>query len=275
MANTAKKPGHTDVGGVAVPNDMIAKQEEPKTTALAVPDEKMIAEIKQLSNTEETAKRDFPILKLQHLTTADGEPNPLRGHFTIIRKNDMGEWDTEDLGETIKFQFLMQRYFLKMVKKNDVYTSGEFESDMDVISLWKRNGDQSEVFAEGTPFDLQKRFLTKDDKNRVRSELKKLSKLYLLINGELVVWKLSLTGTIAWSKYNKAVPFTAGVITAAGRTEELTGTVKYYAPVFKAEERIKDLVEVKNNIEMLRDMLPKRNQDFISVETEETEPFKG
>lgn len=269
MPTKGVKKDHTDIGGVAVPDNMIAKPE----TALAIPDEKMIAEIKQLSNTQDSGTKEFPILKLQHTTTIDGEPNPLRGKFTVIRKNDLGEWVTEEIGETMKFQFLLQRYFLKMVKGNDTYSSGEFDNDMDVIALWKRNGDNSEMFAEGTPFDLQKRFLKKDDKNRVRSELTKLSKLYVLVNGELMVWKLSLTGTIAWSKYTKLITFAAGVITAVGRTEEKKGTVKYYAPVFKAEERITDLTSVRDNIQLLRDMLPKKNGEIFVEETDDV-PFK-
>jgi hypothetical protein len=274
MAEKAtKKAGHTNVGGVAVPNDMLANP----GTALAIPDEKMIAEIKQLSNTAENVTKDFPILKLQHVTTGDGEPNPLRGHFTVIRKNDLGEWITDDLGETIKMQFLLRRSFLKMVKGNDVYSSAEFDSPMEIVALWKRNGEQSEMFAEGTPHSLQSRFLKKVDKNgveTVRSELPVLSKLYVLVNGELMVWKLSLTGTIAWSKYTKMVPFAAGVITEVGRVEQKTGSVKYYAPAFKAAERITDLQEVKSNIELLRDMLPKKNQDSFVMETEEDVPFK-
>lgn len=278
MANEkAKKKDHTEVGGVAVPNDMIkpgtaivpAKEE----TALAVQDKQTIAEIQQLSNSTENAGKNLPMLKLQHTTTPDGEPNPLRGHFTIVRMNDLGDWDTEDLGETFKLQFLMQRYFLKMMKGDDMYTSGEFETEMERIALWKRNGDQSIMFKEGTPHDLQAMFLEKNDRDQLRSKLVKLSKLYVLVNGEVAVWKLSLTGTIAWSKYGKLVPFTAGVVTAVGRTEEKKGTVKYYAPVFKADSRIADLQEVKANIQLLRDMLPKRPQSDIIIE-DDAPPFK-
>lgn len=298
----AKKIGHTAVGNTQVPNDMLANPapekevpwdpEKPATTAeqpnvspetppakpetaLAVNDEQMIAEIKQLSNTSDSGTKDFPILKLQHVTDLNGEANPLKGHFTIVRKDDLGEWKTEDLGETIKVQFLMQRYFLKMMKGDDLYTSGEFESDMEIIPLWKRTGEKSEVMAEGTPYDLQKRFLKRDDKDRVRSELNKLSKLYVLVNGELVVWKLSLTGTIAWSKYTKLITFAAGVVTAVGRTEEKKGTIKYFAPVFKAEERITDLASIKDNIQILRDMLPKKTEGSIIVEEDpDAPPFK-
>lgn len=274
MANKPTKKDHTNVGGVNVPNDMI--KEEPKTTALAINDEKMIAEIRQLSNSADTQVREFPILKLQHTTTIDGEPNPLRGHFTIVRKNDLGEWVTEDLGEQIKFQFLLRRHFLKWVDGDITFSSAEFDGPMEIVPLWKRKGDESEIFAEGTPHDLQAKFLQKETKNGreiVRSKLPLLSKLYVMIDGEVVVWKLSLSGTIAWSKYTKLVPFAAGVITAVGRTEEKKGTIKYYVPVFKAEERLKDLAEIKANIEMLKDMLPKRNQEsFVEVEEE---PFKS
>lgn len=275
MANKpATKKDHTDVGGVAVPNDMI---KEPgtavvpvkKETALAVNDEQMIAEIKQLSGSNDNAVKEFPMLKLQHTTTPDGEPNPLRGHFTLVRKNDLGEWVTEDLGETIKFNFLLRRHFLKMVKGDEIYTSGDFDEPMEIVPLWVRSGDQSKIFAEGTPHSLQSRFLKKETVNgveRVRSELPILSKLYVMINGEVAVWKLSFSGTITWSKYTKLVPFAAGVVTLAGRTEEKKGSNKYYAPVFKAAERLTDLAEIKTNIELLRDMLPKRNQDNFVIE---------
>lgn len=269
MAEKATKKTHADVGGTKVPNDMI----ENPGTALAVQDEKMIAEIKQLSNSVETTTKQFPTLKLQHVTTGDGEPNPLRGHFSIVRKNDLGEYETEDLGESIKFQFLLRTHFLKMQKGDDLYTSSEFEGPMEIIPLWHRTGEKSELVAEATPYDLQKRYLKKNDKGQVRSELNMLSKLYVLLNGEVVAWKLSLVGTISWSKYTKMVPFAAGVVTAVGRTEEKKGSIKYYAPVFKAEERLKDLNEVKSNIELLRDMLPKK-ENFGTMPEEEDVPFK-
>lgn len=282
MATKATKKDHTDVGGVNVPNDMI--KQEPGTamvpakqeTGLAVQDKRTMAEIQQLSNSTENAGKNLPMLKLQHTTTPDGEPNPLRGHFTIVRMNDLGEWDTEDLGENFKMQFLLQRYFLKMMKGDDMYTSGEYENEFEKIALWKRNGDQSELVKEGSPHDLQTMFLEKNDRDQLRSKLQKLSKLYVLVNGEVAVWKLSLTGTIAWSKYGKLVPFTAGVNTAVGRTEEKKGAVKYFAPVFKADSRIEDLQEVKANIQLLRDMLPRRGQADIIVEQPAKDvPFEG
>ncbi len=263
----------TNVGGVEVPDEMIAKP-EPETVAIAVPDEKMIAEIKELSNTKNTDTIEFPMLKLQHVTTIDGEPNELRGHFTKVTKNDMGDWITEDLGETIKMQFLMQRFFLKMMKGEDLYTSSEFESDMDKIALWKRRGEESEMVGEDTPHNLQGKFLKKDDQNRVRSELNKLSKLYVMLNGEVMIWKLSLTGTIAWSKYTKLINFPAGVITAVGRTEEKKGTIKYYVPAFKALERITDLTAIKDNIQILRDLLPRSGQPNPIIIEDEGLPFK-
>lgn len=266
-----KDDQHTNIGGTAVPNDMIAQPKEE--TALAINDEKMIAEIRQLSNSADTANVTFPILKLQHTTTPDGEPNPLRGHFTIVRKNDLGEYEIEDLGETIKFQFLLRRYFLKMQKGDDVYSSSDFDDPMDKVPLWKRNGDQTEMFAEDTPHSLQARFLKKDDKERIRSELNILSKLYVMINSEVLVWKLSLTGTIQWSKYTKLVPFAAGVITAAAATKEKKGSVTYYQPAFKAEERLTDLTSVRDNIQLLKDMLPRKNQESFIVEEEDV-PFK-
>lgn len=243
--------------------------------ALVPKDDKLMAEIRQLSNTKENAVANIPTLKLEHTTTIEGEPNELRGHFTVSRKNELGEYIKQDLGPTIKFEFLLQRYFLKLIKGNDSYSSSEFESETDIVALWKRTGDASELYTEGVPYEIQKRFLKKDDQNRIRSELNRLVKIYVLLNGELVAWKLSLTGTIAWSKYQRLVTFASGVVTAAGAIEMKKGTVKYYQPEFKADSKIKDLKLVKDNIQNLKDLLPKATQqEVITIDGEDDLPFK-
>jgi len=242
------------------------------------PDPKEMGELRKLANMEEEIRPTFAQLKLEHVTDRDGEPNPLRGHYTLSRKNDLGEWVKEDLGEEIKVHWLMQRYFLKMVKGDDIYSSGEFDSELESIQLWKRNTEtkNNELFKEGLPDQLKKMFLKKDDKGKVYSELKKLSKLYGTINGELVAFKLSGTGTWAWSDYSKLVTFPAAVITTMVAHPDKKGTLKWYVPVFKATEKITDFAKLKEQLTELKSMVPQRPvEDSLQIEEgKEDVPFK-
>src|SRR3990172_11840983 len=116
--------------------------------ALTVSRDEQMMTLHKLGGSLQGTAPAIPMLRLEHTTDNQGEPNPLKGHYTIARRNPLGEWDKIDLGETIELHFLVQRHYCLLVKGNDKYSSSEFDDPMQSIKLFKRSGETSSLFGE-------------------------------------------------------------------------------------------------------------------------------
>ena len=186
----------------------------------------------------------FPSFKLQHTMDFNGDPNELRGHFTITEKDELGNWNTQDLGETVELQFLIRRYRLYLKKGDTTYSSREFDSQLDQINLTQQTGEGDNqkfvLHSTGTVKELQQQFLVQNDEGKVSSELKLLSVLYAKHGETLVKWKMNMSATMAYSRYAKSVmPFE--VVTKMTVEEKKNGAVKIYSPIMVADRKISDV----------------------------------
>jgi len=247
--------------------------EAPNTGALVTQeDKKNLAAIQMAGGGDQNSYLNLPILRLEHTTGFDGEPNPLKGQFTLSRKNELGEWDKTELGELITGQFILQRYFLSMSQNQGKvkYSSREFDTPTEKVILFKSetvDGKRKSTpyhTEEKTSDTLSKDFLTKkvvDGKEQIRSDLSLLYVLYLKLEGvdEIVKWKTNVSTTVGWSRYQKSgvVPFS--VITEVTREEATAGSNKYFRPNFRATEPLKDFKKVLAGINELRGQLSQSN----------------
>lgn len=228
------------------------KKDEPSaaTQALAKTREEQLSAMRAKGGTSESSTLTLPLLKLEHTTGADGESNPDKGMFTLARKDGMGDWKKQVLGETITIHFLLQRYVLSFRDGDVVYSSPEFDNANDVVQLWKSTGQgdarKSDLHGEGTPADLAKGFMVTKN-NRTQSQLKLLVVLYgeLEHSGkiEMVKWSTNVSGTVGWRKFSRKVtPF--AVLASVIRNEAMSGSNKYYQPVFTVISEMPDFEEV-------------------------------
>lgn len=238
----------------------MATKETGKEVAISADE---MAMLMQLGGGAESGGVYFPSLKLQHTTDFNGDPNPLRGRYTLTTKNDLGEWVAQDLGDTIELQFLMRRYRLYMVKGDTTYSSKEFDSPLEQIQLTQKTGTDLDnmkmaLHSTGTVQELQQQFLNRGDDGSVKTDLKLLSVLYCKLNGEVVKWKMNMSGTMSYSQYSKSVmPF--GVVTQAAVKEMKNGSVKYYSPLFSALRQIDNVAEAVQQQKDLRDVFGQYN----------------
>ena len=233
-----------------------AKAVDPKSNALAKTREEQLLAMRQRGGTTESSALTLPLLKLEH-TTINGDPNPDKGMFTLARKDGLGNWHKEILGEKIVIHFLLQRYVLSLRDGDNSYNSPEFDNPNEMVHLWKSTGAgddrKSELFAEDTPAELAKKFLiTKNGKTQ--SQLKLLVVLYgeLEHNGkiEMVKWSTNVSGTVGFRKFSrKTTPF--AVLCEVTRDEATSGTNKYYQPKFVVLHEMPDFGEVLKKQEHL------------------------
>ena len=217
-----------------------------------------MAMLMQLGGGAEQGGVFFPSLRLQHTTDYNGDANPLKGHYTLTERNDLGEWIAQDLGDTIELQFLMRRYRLYMVKGDTTYSTKEFDSPLEQIQLTQKVGTDIEnmkmrIHSTGTVQELQQQFLNRGDDGSVKTDLKLLSVLYCKIGDQVCKWKMNMSATMAYSKFAKSVmPF--AVITECKAQELKNGSVKYYAPLFRAVRGIDDVKAAVEAQKGLRDV---------------------
>lgn len=224
---------------------------------LAKTREEQLLAMRQLGGTPESSSLVLPLLKLEHTLNVEGEPNPDKGNFTLARKDGLGNWKKEVLGEEIRIHLLIQRYVLSMRDGDISYSSPEFDNPNDIVKLWKSVGQgddrKSELFDENTPGELSKKFLITKN-NRTFSQLKLLVVLYGEMEVgdkiEMVKWSTNVSGTVGYRKYaRKTTPF--AVLTKITREEATSGTNKYYQPKFTVIEEMPDFEEVikqQNNL---------------------------
>lgn len=230
------------------------------STELAKTRDEQLAAMRNLGGASEVGSLTLPLLKLEH-TTIKGEANPDKGLFTLSKKDAMGNWAKEVLGEKIVIHFLVQRFTLSFVDNDISYSSPEFDNANEIVRLWKSTGQgdgrKSELFGEDTPAELAKKFLITKN-NRTYSQLKLLVVLYgeLEYNKdgnqiiELVKWSTNVSGTVGYRKFSrKTTPF--AVLTEVTREEALSGSNKYYQPKFVVLSEMPDFNEVikkQNNL---------------------------
>lgn len=236
---------------------MPEEKKSEKTQALAKTREEQLLAMRAKGGTTESSHLVLPLLKLEHTTGADGESNPDKGQFTLARKDGLGNWNKEKLGTEIQIHFLLQRYTLQFRDGDNVYSSPEFDNANEVVQLWKSTGQgdarKSELYAEGTPTDLGQKFLITKN-NKTQSQLKLLVVLYgELDHGgkmEMVKWTTNVSGTVGWRKFSrKTTPF--AVMAKITRIDAVSGTNKYYQPVFTVVGEMPDFGEVLKNQEHL------------------------
>lgn len=226
-------------------------------TALAKTREEQLLAMRNLGGTPENSNLILPSLKLEHTLSPDGEPNPDKGNFTLSRRDALGNWKKEVLGEEIVMHFLLQRYNLSF-RDNDIhYSSPEFDNPNEIVRLWKSTGQgddrKSELYDENTPGELSKKFLITKN-NRTYSQLKLLVVLYGELEHsdkiEMVKWSTNVSATVGYRKFaRKTTPF--AVLTRVTREEALSGTNKYYQPKFNVLQEMPDFEEVikkQNNL---------------------------
>lgn len=230
-------------------NEANAGKEAPKsaaTQALAKTREEQLLAMRAKGGSTESSHLVLPLLKLEHTTGVDGEPNPDKGQFTLARKDGLGNWNKEKLGDEIMIHFLLQRYMLQNRDGSIVYSSPEFDNANEPVQLWKSTGEgddrKTEMYAEGTPAELGNKFLiTKNGKTQ--SQLKLLVVLYgELDHGgkvEMVKWSTNVSGTVGWRKFSrKTTPF--AVMCKITREEAMSGTNKYFQPKFHVVAELED-----------------------------------
>lgn len=230
---------------------------EQVTAMVNTPDQAMLAEIRAQGGGEPLAAK-LPMFKLEHVSDGSGEPNPLRGHFTLAKPNDLGEYEKKDLGESVRVQFLYQRYYLDLVKGDVRYSSKEFDTTDSTVALFQSTGfgdsRVSSLYAEGTPYELGKSFLITDSKGKQYSELKLKYVVYAIIDNGLAKWKMNGSATRSYRQYQRMVlPY--AVITEVTRSEQTKGTNKYYVPELKAVEKITDLKKVLEEQKDLKELI--------------------
>lgn len=232
---------------------------ESKDVVVEVTNEEL-AVLMQQGGGGEQANAVFPAFRLEHTTDFDGNDNPLKGHFTITTRNELGEWLANDLGETIEMQILMRRYRLDYKPKGGEteYSTREFDSLMDQVPLTKKTivgeNKKFELFATGTAHELKQhpKFQTTKDDGSIKSELQLLSVLYCKVGDAVVRFKTNISATISFNNYSKQVmPF--GVITQVTPEEMKNGTVRYFKPNFKAvrpltKEEITKTIELQKEL---------------------------
>ena len=126
-----------------------------------------------------------------------------------------------------------------------------------MVQLWESIGQGDErkgtLFAEGTPYDLGKKFLVTDSAGKTRTELVLKIVLYVRIGEQTMKWKMNTSGTFAYKSFCRNTnPFIVKV--AVSLTEKKKGTNKFYVPVFKATEITKNLREIRDWQQELSDM---------------------
>ena len=233
----------------------MSKSQEKAVTPV---DRDLLTQINQIGGLAGTDVLAVPSLRLEHTTDATGEPNELKGKFTLSRKDELGQWEKQDLGEEIVIQVLLQRYFFNLMKDKKRYGSKEFDSRDNLVQLFESVGEgdsrSSMLYAEGTPAELAKNFMVQDSKGRTRSELMMQYAIYALYNNELVKWRMNTSATFGYRTYQRQVsPFT--VMTKVTRIEKKNGNVKFYAPQFNAVEKLNDFRAVLDKQKDLRMIL--------------------
>jgi hypothetical protein len=233
------------------------KESSLATQALAKTREEQLLAMRAKGGGTESGHLVLPLLKLEHTTGGDGEANPDKGNFTLARKDGLGNWTKEVLGIEIQIHFLLQRYTLQFRDGDNIYSSPEFDNANEVVQLWKSTGQgdtrKSELYAEGTPTELGGKFMITKN-NRTQSQLKLLVVLYgeLDYKGkyEMVKWSTNVSGTVGWRKFSrKTTPF--AVMAKITRIDAVSGTNKYYQPVFSVVGEMPDFAEVLKNQEHL------------------------
>lgn len=225
--------------------------------ALALTKDQQLAKLREQGGATESSALVLPLLKLEH-TTIVGDPNPNKGKFSLSRKNNLGEWEKEILGDEVAMQILLQRFVLSFVDNDISYSSMEFDNPNEIVRLWKSTGQgddrKSEMYAEDTPAELSKKFLIKKN-DRVVSQLKLLVVLYVNLEHdgkiEMVKWPTNVSGTVGYRKYSrKTHPF--AVLTKVTREEAISGTNKYYQPKFHIISELADFNEAIEQQEKLK-----------------------
>lgn len=214
------------------------------TKQVSVPPEKQLEEVRRMGGGSEAQAR-LPLLSLEH-TTINGEANPLKGHFTLSTRDELGKWNKEDIGESIEVKFLVQRYRLSCIDGDDRYSSPEFDAPQENVKLFKSTGQgddrKSELYAEGNFNELSNKFIVKE-KDRTYSKLRMLIVLYLLLGDKLVTWRGNVSATMSFRKYSRELnPY--GVVTSITTQEIVKGSNKFFRPIFKVKEKNNDLAKI-------------------------------
>lgn len=235
----------------------------------ALVDTKKLEEIRRFGGASETAQR-LPIFSLEH-TTISGEANPLKGHFTLSTRNDLGDWQKKDLGESVDLLFLVQRYRMSCIDGDERYSSPEFDSPQESVKLFKSTGQgddrKSELYSEGTFNELSGKFIVKE-KDRTYSKLRLQFVLYALLGEEIVTWRCNVSATMGFRKFGRDYnPY--GIITNITAQEVVKGSNKFYRPVFKVKERFNDLEKILKLQKELRQAFDATKEP----EKEEAVPF--
>lgn len=201
----------------------------------------------------------LPTIRIEHTLDRNSEANPLKGKFSLTEADNLGEFKTIEIGPSIKGHILLQRFRFNLNKSGEQYSSAEFNTETEIVKLFKSVGNgsdrKSELFAEGTPYDLGRQFLITGANGKTRSELIILFVLYIrLENGDLVKWKLNNSATFSYRGYERKLsPFT--VTTEVTTMEKMNGSNKFYVPIFKAVEELTDYESIVKEIEDLRSQL--------------------
>lgn len=141
---------------VKAKNEVDAPEQKPGAL-MTTEDKQALAAIRMAGGTDQGGSSlNLPILRLEHTTDFEGEPNPLKGEFTLTRRNQLGEWAKLSLGEFIVGHFIIQRYTLSLTQEGGKikYSSKEFDNPNESVLLFKSQGQGEDRKSEAYKEDL-------------------------------------------------------------------------------------------------------------------------
>lgn len=168
-------------------------------------------------------------------------------------------------GETMEGIVVYHRYQLSLWDEaKKLYTSSPiYDSNTDIIPLFE-GGTQ---IAKGTPAELQARYpdgVTKT--GRPRYALKEITVLYVLKDGELYEWPLSMSSKYEFSDYKKKV-ICPSVVTTFGSKEETHGSNTYKKTTFASKRQItaEEFEVVKETVTGIKDAIEAEKRYYATL----------
>ena len=235
----------------------MAKKE---TTAVAVRDEALIAELNEMFPKETGG---FTRIQLPRLSFVSQDQTEGKGKSMVVTaeagtfftEKESGEvdeagkkvWNKTEIGSSFNGIILYHRYQLSYYDEaTEKYTSSPvYDSQDEIIPLWS---DKKEV-AKGTPAELKAQYQFVDKDGKTKSKLKDNRILYVMKDGE--VYQLNLHGSSMYSfmTYARNVTVPTMLTTFSSEPQE-KGSIQWNMMTFKVAHPLsnEELLQVRDKV---------------------------